>query len=1069
MRIVIDLQISQLSDKFDKNLYDNINKLVKSISLNEFNNQIYIILNAKFYDVSKELQAYLLEFLPKENIYFFDYIYDAVENFTSAQKDFNEAIRETFIGELEPDFLLIFNISSIIRDDIILSFKKFLDIPTVLVNCNSAREEYVNIMNEQLFPSNHKVDLIINLTNFSYKLNNTNIQFNQLPTHQNIASPNILQLEFNNNLNLVADEILAFLGMNVRTNSLTTKQNSNLPISNKKRLAYFSPIPPARSGISDYSSELLMYLSNYYEITVIVDGYETTDTWIKSNLKVRQVEWFIQYARSFERIIYQMGNSEFHSYMLNLLPLYPGIVILHDFYLSNMYGYMSWKKNPPFSLKQNLYYSHGYPAIQALEQESYPKQAIWEYPTNLKVIQDSLGIIVHSENSKDLADQWYGLSTSKDWHLIPHLREKPTVNDKKAARQKLGLPENAFIVCSFGIIGKTKLSLEIAKAFLESKISSNPNAYLIFVGKNDSGEYGEEILQTISSAELQNRITITEWVDLDEFRLYLQAADMGVQLRTLSRGETSGTVLDCLNYGLPTIVNANGSMAYLNKDSVLMLPDNFSLSQLTEAFDRIYDSPSLRQQLTVNALSTIDTMHQPADCAFKYYQAIEYIYNSQSNKLYGLLYNHLAKGDIIIENPNQIEVIANNFPPTPTLNQLFFDVTVLSHTDLKTGIERVTRALLLTLLKNPPQGWRIEPIYSRLDLKTFYYARKFTLDLLGLSTEGIEDAEIEYRKGDIYINVELNHHHTVEQQDFYHKLQIHGVKLVSFVHDILPVTMPPEYFVKELPNRHANWLDAISNFDQIVCVTRAVADDVYEWLDNYATAQRFTPLKLDWSHSGADMDNSLPTTGMPNDSEQVLEKLNQSVTFLAVGTIEPKKAYKQLLDAFNLLWKKGINVNLAIVGKAGWNVEELIDEINTHTELNKRLFWFTGISDEYLEKIYDASDCLIAASYGEGFGLPLVEAAQHDLPIIARNIPVFQEVAKEYATYFADTKDSQVIADCVLRWLDLKRDNKIPAIQNMPWLTWEESTQRLLQILFDKTPPYKVWLPKNAETGGKLA
>ena len=72
-----------------------------------------------------------------------------------------------------------------------------------------------------------------------------------------------------------------------------------------------------------------------------------------------------------------------------------------------------------------------------------------------------------------------------------------------------------------------------------------------------------------------------------------------------------------------------------------------------------------------------------------------------------------------------------------------------------------------------------------------------------------------------------------------------------------------------------------------------------------------------------------------------------------------------------------------------------------HPELNRRLFWLNGISAECLDKVFATSICLIAASEGEGFGLPLIEAAKHQLAIIARDIPVFREVAGQYATYFA--------------------------------------------------------------------
>lgn len=80
-------------------------------------------------------------------------------------------------------------------------------------------------------------------------------------------------------------------------------------------------------------------------------------------------------------------------------------------------------------------------------------------------------------------------------------------------------------------------------------------------------------------------------------------------------------------------------------------------------------------------------------------------------------------------------------------------------------------------------------------------------------------------------------------------------------------------------------------------------------------------------------------------------------------------------------------------------VDLLVQRLCSHPELGKRLFWLNGISDDYLESVYAVCACLIAASYGEGFGLPLIEAAQHELPVIARDIPAFREVAGEYAFF----------------------------------------------------------------------
>jgi glycosyltransferase involved in cell wall biosynthesis len=112
--------------------------------------------------------------------------------------------------------------------------------------------------------------------------------------------------------------------------------------------------------------------------------------------------------------------------------------------------------------------------------------------------------------------------------------------------------------------------------------------------------------------------------------------------------------------------------------------------------------------------------------------------------------------------------------------------------------------------------------------------------------------------------------------------------------------------------------------------------------------------------------------------------------------------------------------------------------------LNKRLFWLDGISDEYLEKTYAASSCLIAASYGEGFGLPLIEAAQHKLPIIARDIAVFREVAEEHAYYFRGLLPEE-LAHAVKAWLSLFDMQQHPKPEQLSWLTWKESANQLIR------------------------
>ena len=105
----------------------------------------------------------------------------------------------------------------------------------------------------------------------------------------------------------------------------------------------------------------------------------------------------------------------------------------------------------------------------------------------------------------------------------------------------------------------------------------------------------------------------------------------------------------------------------------------------------------------------------------------------------------------------------------------------------------------------------------------------------------------------------------------------------------------------------------------------------------------------------------------------------------------------------------------------------------------------SGIDDNLLAEIYEISTCLICASTGEGFGLPIIEAAQHNLPVLARDIPVFREVGGDAVHYFAG--ESLEIAAAIKEWISLKENHKIPKIENLNWLTWSQSTEQLINAV----------------------
>ncbi len=165
-----------------------------------------------------------------------------------------------------------------------------------------------------------------------------------------------------------------------------------------------------------------------------------------------------------------------------------------------------------------------------------------------------------------------------------------------------------------------------------------------------------------------------------------------------------------------------------------------------------------------------------------------------------------------------------------------------------------------------------------------------------------------------------------------------------------------------------------------------------------------------------------------------------------VGTIEPRKGHAQVLSAFERLWAAGVDASLVVVGKEGWGVERLAARLRTHPERGKRLHLLPGVSDEVLLSLYESASVLLAASEGEGFGLPLIEAARHGMPIIARNIPVFHEVAGEHAFYFTG-KAPEHLADAISTWLALRERGEAPSSNNMPWLTWAQSATQLMDVI----------------------
>jgi glycosyltransferase involved in cell wall biosynthesis len=611
----------------------------------------------------------------------------------------------------------------------------------------------------------------------------------------------------------------------------------------KPSLAFISPLPPAQSGIAGYSAELLKFLSAHYNITVIVDQSETDLTGIEGNVISQSVDWFKVHAESFDRRLYQFGNSSFHHHMFELLERYPGVVVLHDFYLSGALNWMDTFVGPPGIFTKELYGSHGYLALLTLFQEGL-ETVIMRYPLNKSVIENAAVIVVHSQHSKDIASKWYGENASKDWRVIPHLHSSLQQISKKEARSKLQFEEDDFIICSFGIVAPTKLSERLLNAWLNSKLANDQRCHLIFVGENHKGEYGQQLMALINKRGMQERIKITGFASTQSYGYHLAAADMAVQLRTLSRGETSGAVLEVLPHRLPLVINNHGSMAEYPDDIVTKLPDDFSDQQLVQALETLYEDNSFRQKLGQAGYRYVTEHHAPEKVALLYRDAIEACISNSSYASYQQL---LASFKDIPDTASHsdadlaasAEAIARNLPKFGK-PQLLVDISNLMQGRLSKKDSRVLKASVINLLKQPIGDYRAEPIY--FDGKIYRYARVFTLKLLNLKmVRGLENDPVDISKKDLFFG--LNTEKTLTAESLYFLMKWHqiGTQIYLAIFDDLP----KESFRSK--NTAAN-AQALLNITRcILCTSPEMMQQIKTQLE-HENLQKF-PIIRCWTHA----------------------------------------------------------------------------------------------------------------------------------------------------------------------------------------------------------------------------
>lgn len=803
-------------------------------------------------------------------------------------------------------------------------------------------------------------------------------------------------------------------------------------MNTKPILSLIGPFPPLKTGVADYTEQLLPALSTHYSLVLVIDDAIASNTHFNFPGEVVLASAFVNRPELHERVVYQIGNSPHHLYALDLLKIVPGCIVLHDFFLGNALAYAQWEQDQADAFLLPLIQSHGLSVLGNIANKGVD-YCINHFPTNLDPINQALAIGVHSQYIETMAEEFYGSQVRTLFYPLAfpkELKNLPTQSERQALLIQHHFPIDAFIVASFGFGSPVKQHEVILDAWINSDLAKDHNSFLVFVGEYFSNAYLQQLQRRIPES-LKARVIFTGFTSKEEYEQFLMMADLAIQLRQQSRGENSAAIMDCLASGIPVIVNDHGSTQEIPENVVWKIPHPSSTATLVNTLEFLYHHPQTRLKISTQARQYLLQEH----CLSKTAES----------------YAHMIESAVSF---NQENLSKQPQPPVTSRQarkrQLLLDITDTAKLDKRTGIQRVVRSLLNALISTDSrqQADEIRPI--RLDQQGQYrYANQYILEQYGVICPSFSDELIEVDTGDIYLDLDFNTITAVEQEEVYRGWRDKGVVVMHLVYDLLPLSNP-QWFLPFMEGLYRNWLDSISkNSDVLVTISENVTQQLELFLDqnsalfeDHPHAKR--PLVRHF-HLGCDIQASFPSKGLPTEAVALLDKIKSEKTLLMVSTLEPRKAYEQCLDAFDLLWDQGLNINLVIVGKEGWHADGLVKRICDHPQQGQQLFWLKDISDEYLDRLYQSSSALLMASYGEGFGLPIVEAARNKLPVIARKIPVFKEIGGPYISYF-EAHDGAQLAEYLQTWFALEPNQK-PDIQQWQAITWNDSAQQVLGLI----------------------
>jgi glycosyltransferase involved in cell wall biosynthesis len=349
------------------------------------------------------------------------------------------------------------------------------------------------------------------------------------------------------------------------------------------RIAFFSPMPPAKTGIADYSAALIEPLALRAKIDVFDHEPSSFD------------------PGRYDIALYQIGNNPHHAFVYRAAVRHPGVVVLHEATLHHLIDHMFIGGGDWDGYLREAEYDGG-PAALARARRVRALEVGPDYagvPMTRRLLENARGAIVHSQGMV-AAVRKAGFRGPVE--RIPH---GAWINgaDGLAYRERLGVERGAPLIGTFGFLKPYKRIAESLRAF-RRLVRVEPRAKMILAGE---AHPDFPIASLVESLGLSASVRVLGFASSEDFTGYMAACDAILNLRYPTAGETSGTLLRALGLGKPVLVSDVGSFRELPDDICLKVAvDGREEDELFEFLSLLVSRPNLACALGARALRWVE-------------------------------------------------------------------------------------------------------------------------------------------------------------------------------------------------------------------------------------------------------------------------------------------------------------------------------------------------------------------------------------------------------------------------------------------------------------------------------